>query len=203
MSLMTLANVWAWAEDCACSLKAVSSACTLCISINRPALYGKHNLFIVFSHCLKWVIVSALMCLWDAILECNSFHSVVYEIPQWKVLQYVTVKTKVSSIHVVVLNVLIPFVLLLCLCVVSYSWTECWKGHWNANAEMEFQVRSSHFRAKTLQREMLNLPVQKYISALGRTNDTPVSQLVRFAQSLVIASIKDQNVKPALGHGSI
>lgn len=41
------------------------------------------------------------------------------------------------------------------------------------------------------------------ISTLGRTNDTPVSQLVRFGQSVVMASMKDQNVKPALGHGSI
>lgn len=41
------------------------------------------------------------------------------------------------------------------------------------------------------------------ISTLGRANDPPVSQLVRFPQSVVMASIKYQNVKPALGHGSI
>lgn len=36
------------------------------------------------------------------------------------------------------------------------------------------------------------------ISTLGRANDTPVSQLVRVAQSVVIASIKEQNVKHSL-----
>lgn len=181
----------------------MSSARTLCISINRPALCGKHNLFILYSHCLKWVIMSALLCLRDAILKCNSFHSVVYiNIPEHKRFhdKLIPKKKFPTSILLVVSSAFAPFVQPLRRCFL-----------WQLSAEKvtemlmpKYNFKSArHISEQTRRKGKCWVCPSRNISTLGRANDTPVSQLVRLAQSTVMASIKDQNVKPALGHGSI